>query len=306
MADPVRIPDSFIVGAPKSGTTALYEYLRQHPDIFMSPLKEPRFFSTDVHFTHRAPLSLAEYLACFAGARAERRIGEASNTYLYSRVAAKAIKAFSPEARIIVMLRHPVDMMHARHSQNLWTGAEVITDFAAALDAEEERRRRGGSSSESSTIDEHLFYRDAVRYTEQVERYVETFGRDRVHVIIYDEFRRDTRKAYVETLTFLGVRADFRPNLGVVNANKRARNPMLDAMLQRPPSVVRWLARTMLDRPRRKRFKAALRLLNARVEARPPMEAALRRQLQAEFRPEIERLSALLRKDLSFWNATEP
>src|SRR3979411_724122 len=106
-----RVPDVFIVGAPRCGTTALYTYLKDHPEIFMSPIKEPEFF-TDFLGEGRRVRTEAEYLNCFGGVRDEKRIGEASVSYLASRTSARAIKGFSPLAMIIIMLRNPVDVMY--------------------------------------------------------------------------------------------------------------------------------------------------------------------------------------------------
>jgi len=106
-------PDFFLVGAPRSGTTALYTYLKSHPEIFMSPIKETQFFAADLLGEHRPIRTWAEYLNCFSGAQSEKRIGEASALYLSSRSAPAAIKAFCATARIIVILRNPVDMMYS-------------------------------------------------------------------------------------------------------------------------------------------------------------------------------------------------
>ena len=116
---PAARPDFFIVGAPKCGTTALYEYLRQHPAVFMPFHKEPLFFGDDL--TRRyGRLTLHDYMRLFKDAKPGQRVGEASAWYLYSRSAAAEIKAYAPDAQIIVMVRNPVDMMYAEHSQVLF------------------------------------------------------------------------------------------------------------------------------------------------------------------------------------------
>src|SRR5438093_448879 len=132
-------PDFFIVGAPKCGTTAMYAYLRQHPQIFMPFHKEPLFFGSDLT-TRYGRMSLEEYLALFADASRGQRIGEASAWYLYSATAAAEIKAFAPDAQIVVMLRDPVEVMRAQHSQLLFNMQETLTSFAEALAAEADRR----------------------------------------------------------------------------------------------------------------------------------------------------------------------
>ena len=131
-------PNFFIVGAPKCGTSALYEYLGAHPEIFMSPYKEPHFFGSDLQQRWRPTKS--QYFSCFAKARDEKRVGEASVHYLYSKCAAAEIKEFCPEARIIIMLRDPVEMLYSLHSQSIFSGNEVINDFEEALEAEADRK----------------------------------------------------------------------------------------------------------------------------------------------------------------------
>jgi hypothetical protein len=113
------IPDFFIVGAFKSGTTALYDYLRLHPQVFMPFHKEPLFFGDDLSRRY-GRMTRAQYEALFADAKAGQRVGEASAWYLYSRSAAREIRGASPQAQIIVMLRNPVDVMYAQHSQLLF------------------------------------------------------------------------------------------------------------------------------------------------------------------------------------------
>src|SRR3989339_415720 len=136
----MRKPDFFIVGAPKSGTTAMCTYLKQHPEIFMPEKKESHFFGTDLN-SPRFIRDKKIYLSLFSKAKDERRVGESSVWYLYSKKAASEIKEFSPSASIIIMLRNPVDMLYSQHSQFLYNGNEDIACFEEALNAEQDRRR---------------------------------------------------------------------------------------------------------------------------------------------------------------------
>ena len=290
-------PDFFIVGAPKCGTTALYTYFRQHPEIFMSPKKEPQFFASDVLGDRRHTCTWADYLSCFAGARGEKRIGEASVAYLGSRCAPQQIKTFNPAAKIIIMLRNPVDMMHSLHSQRLVINTEYRS-FEAALGAEQ-------TQGLVLAWGVGLSYREAARYVKKVQRYFDIFGRENVHVIVYDDFAKDTNAVYGEALRFLGVRSDFRPpTFPVVNANKRVRSHQLYKFLTRPPKVVRGLSRSMVPGPLRSFLMSALRRLNTAYGERPPMSLELRSRLQTEFKVEVEQLSNLLGRDLSAWCKT--
>jgi hypothetical protein len=302
----VRRPDFFIVGAPKCGTSAMSVYLAQHPEVFVPHVKEPHFFGSDLSSTWFGR-DEQRYLSLFSAARDEKRLGEASVYYLLSKRAAEEIKEFEPLARIIVMLRDPVEMLHSLHSQHLYTGAEDIADFGVALDAEEDRKRglripRGPRMSDDARIVESLFYREIASYTRQVERYYRAFGRENVHVVIYDDFRDDTAGKYEETLRFLDVDPGFRPEFPVVNANKRVWNKALQVFLQNPPPVARRLVRTLIPPPARWKLQKYVKSYNSRYEARKPMDAELSKRLRAEFAPEVERLSELLGRDLTHWS----
>src|SRR5438034_1403974 len=129
--EPVAKPTFFLVGAPKCGTTALYAYLQKHPGLFLPP-KEQHFFGSDLYPPER-PHDEADYLRPFASAPAGVQLGEASVWYLYSRLAAQEIKRFSPEGRIIVSLRNPVDMIYSLHSHVTWAGIERVQPFERAI-----------------------------------------------------------------------------------------------------------------------------------------------------------------------------
>src|SRR5215475_10623199 len=193
----MRKPDFFIFGAPKCGTTAMNDYLKDHPEIFIPAKKEIHFFGADLPFLKGKRVTEQEYMTYFAPAGNEKRLGESSVWYLYSQQAAAEIKAFSPAARIIIMLRNPVDMMYSLHAQRLYNDNEDIRDFAEALAAEEDRRQ-GRRIYQNANNAMGFFYRDAARYTQQVQRYLDVFGRDKVHVIVFDDFRSDTPRVYRE------------------------------------------------------------------------------------------------------------
>ena len=292
-------PDFFIVGSFKCGTTALYEYLRPHPNIFMPFHKEPLFFGDDL--TRRyGRMSEEQYLALFREARPGQRVGEASSWYLYSTSAAREIDGFSPNARIIVMLRNPVDVMYAEHSQLIFNVEEDITDFGEALAAEPDRRR-GERMPPGPLRPETLYYRHSVRFAEQLERYHQAFGRDRVHVIVYEDFRDRTAASYRSVLEFLEVDPDFAPDFEIRNPNKRVRFPALQRLIYQPPGplihVVPWLRRVPIFH----RLRGAALSLNSSATRRPPMDPDLREQVLREMAPEIRELGDLIGRDLSSW-----
>lgn len=296
-----RMPDFFIVGAPKCGTTAMYEYLRQHPDIFVPFHKEPLYFGADLTRRYRA-MSEQDYQRLFTGAAPGQRIGEASAWYLYSTRAAAEIAAASPDARIVAMFRNPVDVMYAQHSQLLFSEQEDIVDFGEAVAAEEERAA-GRRLPPGPIRPENLLYRRMVRFADQLERYLEVFGPDRVHVIVHDDLRADLPGEYRRLLAFLGVDPGFVPDFSPANENKRVRNRWLQRLIWNPP-----LLRPLIPYLRRFRVVHAIRArllsLNSRRVGRPPMDPALRQRLTDELAPEVERLGRLIGRDLSAWSIT--
>ncbi len=298
-------PNFFIVGAPKCGTTALYTFLRRHPDIFMPDRKEPHFFGKDLNFTRRAkPITdLNEYLALFQPGEGKKRLGEASTWYLYSKTAAKEIKAFSPLAFIIIMLRNPVESLYSGYYQRRFAGSETAPTFEAALELETERKR-GKNIPPNVLLIDALYYSENALYTDMVRRYFDVFGRERVHVIIHDDMLADLAAVYRVTLQFLEVDPEFRPSFQIVNPNKEIRSRMLHSLLEKPPrwyQRVQAVGRALVPADIRKSVNLQIKNANVRYTQRPPMNPNTRRELQAYFRPDVERLSELLGRDLTHW-----
>jgi len=293
-------PDFFIVGAPKTGTTSLHHYLRQHPGVFMPAVKELNYFGSDRQLRNTPRLTLDEYLSVFTSAPAGARIGEASVSYLRSNVAAREIAEFAPGARAIAMLRDPVEVMHALHTELVFLGSEDLADFGTAMEAEADRRE-GRRIPPAANNPRAVLYREAVDFGEQLQRYFDALGRERVHVIIFDDFKADTATAVRDTFRFLEVDDAFQPTLEIVNAAKVARLRMVQRMLSSPPGWLRRGVRGVLPRPTRKRIYRGVSRLNARAQAREPMAPELRSQLVAELLPGIERLEVMLGRDLSAW-----
>ena len=291
-------PDFFIVGAFKSGSTALYEGLRRHPQIFMPFHKEPLYFGDDL--TRRyGRMTEADYLRLFKNARPGQRVGEASTWYLYSTSAAREIKDFSADARIMVVLRNPVDVMYAQHNQLIFNVIEDIPDFAEALAAEPDRR--AGRRLPPGPINvENLFYRHSVRFAEQLERYFDVFGRDMVHVMLFDDLRRDGAVVVRGCLEFLGVDPSLAEAPPTANESRRVRSPLVQRLIFAPKLLLP-LAPMLRRFPLVRSMRSRMLEMNSQARPRPPMDPALRRQLLDEFRPEIERLGRLIERDLSAW-----
>ena len=284
-------PDFFIVGAPKCGTTALYTYLSRHPDVGMSRAKEPNYFAPDT-VAHRSFSTLEDYLTNFESAAGKLRVGEASVMYLSSPAAPLAIREFKSSAQIIIMVRDPVEVLHALHSQNLHGGSEHVLEFADALASDEPRYWLQGPFCGEAVGGPS--YRELVCFSAQIERYLEIFGEECVHLIDYEDFACDPKGAYERVLSFLGLDSDERNDFPVVNANRRVRY-LTPHRWMRHPALLR-LKREFPSLARGAR--SAMDFLNVVEEGRPTIAPDLRRRLDLEFAEERQKVNALLERRL--------
>jgi hypothetical protein len=298
-------PDFLIVGAPRAGTTFMFDYLGEHPGVYVPERKEPHFFATDLDSgSYLDSLTFVrdrdEYLRLFAAARPDQQTGEASTWYLFSHDAARNIDAANPDTRIIAMLRDPVQMLYSVHGRRYYAGSEDIGDFGEALAAEADRRA-GRRIPERARNVKALQYRDVGRYAEQLQRYFDTLGRDQVHVVVFDDFVADPAAAYLEVLTFLGLDTDFKPDFKVVNAAAARRSPRLQRLLLNPTAVR--AARALIPVRARPMVGRTWDRLNSRPEKRPPLDPQVAADLRADLRPDIDRLSEMLGRDLvTLWS----
>jgi hypothetical protein len=296
-------PDFFIVGAPKCGTTALYRYLRLHPNIYLPAKKEPHFFAHDLG-SYRAIKTMEQYSALFADAKAwHHRVGEASVYYLRSAVAIPSIRAFNPEARIIAMFRNPVDMVYSLHSQLLYWSEEIVPDFEAAWRLQEPRSR-GLDLPPGSRGAFLLQYAELGRLGSQLERLLSTFPASQVKLILYDDFAASPRQVYDDVIAFLGLPHDGRTVFPRINDNKRARMAWLRNLIRKPPPALRGAYREVKARVGRQRLDAIRQSVVKRLtvnEQREPLSPAFRAELVELFRDEVALLGRLLGRDLSHW-----
>jgi hypothetical protein len=191
--------------------------------------------------------------------------------------------------------------MYAQHSQLVFNQREDIVDFGAALEAEE-ARRRGERIPADALRPEALYYRHSVRFADQLRHWFEVFGRDRVHVIAFDDLVADPRAAYRGTLEFLGVDATHEVDLSVYNPNRRARSGLVQRLIFAPPGPLRGLFGRLRALPVAHRVRDRLVSANSRRATRAEMEPELRRQLTAEFAPQVADLGELIGRDLSAWS----
>jgi hypothetical protein len=310
------IPNFFIAGAAKAGTTSLYHYLSQHPDIFMSPVKEPSHFSQETRVENyssevRANLQRTmedlrtrldggvevsvgrglvsrreDYLKLFRGARGEHAIGEASVSYLWSATAAKEIAAFNPAAKIVLILRHPAERAFSNYIYYLSDGhiSHSFSEHIAAC-----------LRSEGPLGIYHPFL-EVGMYGQQVDRLLDHIPQEQVRVWLYEETTANPAKFFREVLTFLGVDAEFTPD--------RSRRH-LRMEVPKMASVTQVLRRGGVGRGLRNCVPAGMRPMLKKLVYREresvTMNAEDRRFLVHYYRDDVKRLERVIERDLSAW-----
>lgn len=303
----MRRPNLFFIGHPRSGSGLLDGFLDGHPDIYMAR-KELHYFGADLRY-HEPPRSLENYLQHFNKAPSSAKwVGEASTWLLISERAAAEVEAFTRgEARVLLTLREPAAWLQSLHSHLVFTGDEDIPDFGAALEAEADRRA-GRRLPRWSIPANATHYTAHARYAEQVQRWFDRFGRERVKVLLLDDLRTDPLGTYDEVLRWLGLPTDFLGKSKVMEASARTRNSN-----RRVRSA--WV-RDQVNRPTRRRVLEgvdpaplpgvgllirAARRLNIEYIERPPADRGVVEALRRRLAPEVDALEALLGRDLSAW-----
>jgi hypothetical protein len=296
-------PNFIIVGAPKCGTTALYEYLRPHPNVFLPEIKEPHFFAKDLG-TYPRIKTLEEYTEIFAASTEQHlRVGEASVYYLRSSTAIPNIGEFNPDARIIAMFRNPVEMVHSLHSQLLYVAEENESDFETAWRLQE-RRSRGLDLPPRSRGAFLVQYAEVGKFGTQVQRLLSVFPRAQVKLILFDDFAASPQRVYDEVIDFLDIPHDNRSGFPRVNDNKRARLTWLRNLARKPPPALRDAVRGLKQAVGAEGLSAVKKKivdLNTVKERRRPLSPEFRAELVETFRDEVALLSRQLNRDLSHW-----
>jgi hypothetical protein len=297
-----RWPTFLIVGAARSGTTALYTFLGRHPGIFAPRLKEPQFFAfrgqtlsfrgpgDDETINRRGVTDEATYRALFAGARPDQQVGEASVSSLYYPQAPLEIGRCIPDARIVVILRDPVERAFSNYQYMLATVREPASTFSEAL-AQEEERVRGGW--------QHIWhYRRLGYYHTQLKRFYEVFRREQIHVLLHEDLLDNPRETLGSLCAFLGLTPmasidTARP----INVSGRPRSPALARFLVRSSPLKRAVL-ALVPTTVRVRLVGTLR---TNLLQRETIPAAVAAELRREYRPEIVALENLIERDLGSW-----
>ncbi|HUP83217.1 MAG TPA: sulfotransferase domain-containing protein [Candidatus Limnocylindria bacterium] len=271
----------------------------------MSPTKEPFYFCPDVRVGPRPrleyPTDEARYLKLFAGAGRQLRAGEACTRYLGSVEAPALVRAFAPDAYIVVSLRDPIAMMQALHDHRVAGGNETIAEFADALAADEDRRQ--GKRLPPGANSAGAVYRIAASYADQLERWFAAFDRERVHIIVFDDLKADPAGSFRSLLEFLDVDSSYRPTTFAVHNRRHRQRPLVRAVVDSRPArfASERLLPALLGEARRARL--AQRFLQSRLARREinvePIDPGLRAALEEELAPDLARLSALLGRDMA-------
>jgi hypothetical protein len=307
-----RVPGFFIVGHPKCGTTALYEMLRSHPQIFMPDFKEPWFFGSELHERtpprpQGTPSTLEEYVVLFEGAEPGQLVGEASPHYLWSRTAAEQIAQVRPDARIVAILREPASFLHSLHLQFVEVYYETEADFRKAIELEPDRRE-GRHVPRYSYWPQMLLYSEHVRYVEQLRRFHAVFAPEQVLVLIYDDFRNENEETVRKVRRFLGVDDSAPVQVQEANPTVQARSQLLNEVVHavgvgRGPvshGLKEAIKKLTPAGPRRRALYAVQRNL---VFGKPkPPDEQLMGELRRRYKDEVIALGEYLDRDLvSLW-----
>jgi sulfotransferase family protein len=289
----MKKPNLFICGAPKCGTTSLAVWLSAHPNIFMSSIKEPHFFNSD-HY--RSIKSEIEYNLLFQDATENQKvIGEASVWYLYSKEAIPDILRYNNLSKFIVMVRNPVDMVYSLHDQLLFSAYENIKNFEKAWSLQE-NRLVGEFIPPHCPEPKYLLYGEVCSIGKQLDRLFSKVSKDRVHIVVFDDFKANAINEYQKVLSFLEV--PFFENVKFVpyNTAKKMRSYYLHRFMQcgiRIKKKIRYSGGLGI--------MSAIERKNMLLRIRPSLSLKTRTMLINYFYEDIRLLEKLIYRDLSQW-----
>ncbi|MDA0265801.1 MAG: sulfotransferase [Cyanobacteria bacterium] len=300
----MALPNFLVIGAAKCGTTALDRYLREHPQIYMSPVKELNFFaleginceifkgdfSGDEHSPNLIN-KLCDYQRFFDNVSDEIAIGESSPLYLLHPSTPQNIQRYIPDAKLIAILRDPVERAYSDFLFNVGRGTEDINNFSEALAAESHR------------INENYWfrwhYKERGFYYIQIQRYFKLFSRTQIKVYLHEDLKANSLATLQDIFRFLGVDDTFMPNLSQKhNVTYVPQNRLIDRILD-PHQKTSYRLRKFLPLPFRKTIKNRVKSLNRKPI--PTLSPQIRQQLVKEYQEDILQLQDLIQKDLSNW-----
>jgi hypothetical protein len=296
----MRFPDFYIVGAARAGTTSLWQYLNQHPLIFMPSdvvYKEPAYFA-DLYGIK----SLEKYLSLFTEANPEQIIGEASTAYLAAPESPRRLYSATPHAKIIISLRNPSERAYSLYNWMAKEGYEWINTFELAL-MEETKREKADSfrNYNPENYYNYLYYQSGL-YSDQIARYQELFAQENIHFINFDSFVKNPLKETQRVYRFLCVDSDFHPVI-------RVHNPSVSVYSARLQFAIRQLFQNRINLiPQVVRMPVMQFLLNLNSNSLPPKPIGkeTRRLLDELYAADVRRTSEITGLDLSAWSDPIP
>lgn len=299
----MTMPNFMLLGAAKAGTTSLYAYLRQHPQIYLPRIKEPNFFAYgEAPFALQGPgaeilrrntiMTPTQYTQLFAGVTTETAIGEASVTNLWPR-ACERIQHYAPSAKFIVLLRQPADRAYSHFLYHRSLGLEPQADFAAALADEPNRLRQQWPL--------HFCYQSMSHYAADLQNYLRHFPREQLRIYLYEELVAQPQQLLQEVFAFLGVAATFAPDISIrYNVSRLPRAVRLQTFLRQTHWLKAWLKPYL---PAKLRQQLVQKAVSYAWKKPPPLDAQRRNAITRNFAEEIDQLQTLLERDLSHWLA---
>jgi Sulfotransferase domain. len=297
----MTMPNFLIIGAAKSGTTSLYYYLKQHPQIYMSPIKEPRFFAFDgIKMDFRGPgdrelncqtiTEIEAYRALFQAASNETAIGEASTLYIYNPRVPERVRHYVPNMKLIAILRNPVEQAYSSFMRLARDGLEPLTDFAEAIQQEENRIYNHWSFT--------WHYKQRGFYYIQLKRYFDLFDPDQIRIYLHEDFYNDQVGVLQDIFRFLGLDDTFVPDVSLKhNVSGLPRSRILHTFFAGPGMIKFALERII---PEKVRWRIRIGLIHRNL-TKLTLLPDVRRQLIQDYREDILKLQGLIQRDLSGW-----
>lgn len=296
----LNAPTFIIFGASRSGTTGLYTYLKQHPDIFMSPRKETNFFAYEgrtlackgpgADYINNSVTEFKDYVALFADSKGAKARGEASPLYLYEEGTAERIRRRLPNVKLIAILRNPIEQAYSHFLYARRQMIEPLEDFEAALDAEQSRVDAGWQPM--------FRYARFPRYAEQLKRYFAVFPKEQIRIFLYEDLEEKPLEVLKDVFGFIGVDDGFSPDIDYrPNAGGNPRSSFIQDLVMKPGPAAQ-IAAFFIPAAMRGRIRDALSAWNMTREECPPTSRA---RLQRELADEIRTLQSMIGRDLSGW-----
>ena len=293
-------PNFFIIGAPKAGTTSLYNYLTEHPNIYMSKIKGPHYFAADLNNKRRLIKTKKEYLDLFKDAEDNHTcIGEASVLYLYSKKAIKNIYENYPDSKLIIILRNPVDIVQSWHAEKVWGMNENIEDIEEAWELDRNRKLN------EKKYEEDVFdYSGIAMFGNQIDSALNYFPEKQIKVINFDDFISDTKNVYDDVINFLGLPYHNKSVFPINNAYKKYRIKWIQNFLTHPPKFILFFLGSIkaIFHINRLNYMKNIIQLNTHNPPKPILSNKFNKSIINNYYEDIYNMSKTLKKDfIKLW-----